>query len=406
MTECDPDRPANPQHQSAEPESTGAVNFGRVLGYFLKLGAIGFGGPIASVGYMQRDLVEQRRWIDRQDFLDGVALGQTMPGPLAAQVAMWVGYLRRGALGAAAVATAFVAPAFAIVVAVGAIYSHYSGSRVVQALFYGIAPAVMAIITIAAINLIKLTDRRDWRLWTISAAVFALTAFTGSEPVLVIVGAGVLMILLDARPRIRLRHRKSGDDLAKPDDNPKRMPLVVGLGTIAGGGTLASLAWFFLKTGAIVFGSGLAIVPFMRAGVVDQHHWLTNSQFLDSVAIGLITPGPVVISAGFIGYLVAGLPGAIVSSVAIFTPIYLGVVVPGHWFLRHRDNAQVRAFVVGATSAAGGALCGAVVVLTRQAVTDWITATIAVVTLGLLWRFKIKEPYVVLATGVLGLLVF
>lgn len=406
MTECDPDRPANPQHQSAEPESTGAVNFGRVLAYFLKLGAIGFGGPIASVGYMQRDLVEQRRWIDRQDFLDGVALGQTMPGPLAAQVAMWVGYLRRGALGAAAVATAFVAPAFAIVVAVGAIYSHYSGSRVVQALFYGIAPAVMAIITIAAINLIKLTDRRDWRLWTISAAVFALTAFTGSEPVLVIVGAGVLMILLDARPRIRLRHRKSGDDLAKPDDNPKRMPLVVGLGTIAGGGTLASLAWFFLKTGAIVFGSGLAIVPFMRAGVVDQHHWLTNSQFLDSVAIGLITPGPVVISAGFIGYLVAGLPGAIVSSVAIFTPIYLGVVVPGHWFLRHRDNAQVRAFVVGATSAAGGALCGAVVVLTRQAVTDWITATIAAVTLGLLWRFKIKEPYVVLATGVLGLLVF
>ncbi|BBX41673.1 chromate efflux transporter [Mycobacterium simiae] len=406
MTESARDRPANPQHQSAEPESAGAVNFGRVLAYFLKLGAIGFGGPIASVGYMQRDLVEQRRWIDRQDFLDGVALGQTMPGPLAAQVAMWVGYLRRGALGAAAVAAAFVAPAFAIVVAVGAIYSHYSGSRVVQALFYGIAPAVMAIITIAAINLIKLTDRRDWRLWTISTAVFALTAFTGSEPVLVIVGAGVLMILLDARPRIRLRHRKSGDHVAKPDDNPKRMPLVIGLGMIAGGGTLAALAWFFLKTGAIVFGSGLAIVPFMRAGVVDQHHWLTNSQFLDSVAIGLITPGPVVISAGFIGYLVAGLPGAIVSSVAIFTPIYLGVVVPGHWFLRHRDNAQVRAFVAGATSAAGGALCGAVVVLTRQAVTDWMTATIAVVTLGLLWRFKIKEPYVVLVTGVLGLLVF
>jgi chromate transporter len=160
------------------------------------------------------------------------------------------------------------------------------------------------------------------------------------------------------------------------------MPLLVGLGTIAGGGTLASLALFFLKTGAIVFGSGLAIVPFMRAGVVDQHHWLSNSQFLDSVAIGLITPGPVVISAGFIGYLVAGLPGAIVSSLAIFTPIYLGVVVPGRWFLRHRGNAQVRAFVAGATAAAGGALGGAVVVLTREAVTDWITAIIALATRG------------------------
>ena len=404
MSEADAQLPADQRRPSADPEPVG---FGRILAYFLKLGAIGFGGPIATVGYMQRDLVEQREWIDRQDFLDGVALGQTMAGPLAAQVAMWVGYLRRGALGAAAVAAAFVAPSFAIVVAVGAAYSHYSGSSAVQALFYGIAPAVMAIITIAAIKLVKLTDRRDWRLWGISAAVLALTALTGSEPVLVIVGAGLFMILLDARPHIRRRRRKPPDDDVRGiDDSPKSMPLLVGLGTIAGGGTLASLALFFLKTGAIVFGSGLAIVPFMRAGVVDQHHWLSDSQFLDSVAIGLITPGPVVISAGFIGYLVAGLPGAIVSAIAIFTPIYLGVVVPGRWFLRHRDNAQLRAFVAGATAAAAGALCGAVVVLTRQAVTDWITATIAVVTLGVLWRFKIKEPYVVVATGALGLLLY
>jgi chromate transporter len=406
MSEADPPPPADRQRQSADAQPAGAVGFGRVLAYFLKLGAIGFGGPIATVGYMQRDLVEQRQWMDRQDFLDGVALGQTMPGPLAAQVAMWVGYLRRGALGAAAVAAAFVAPAFVIVVAVGAVYSHYSGSSVVQALFYGIGPAVMAIITIAAIRLVKLTDRRDWRLWGISAAVFALTALTGSEPVVVIVGAGLLMILLDARPRVRLSRRKPPDDVAGTDDDRRSMPLVIGLGAMAGGGTLASLSLFFLKTGAIVFGSGLAIVPFMRAGVVDQHHWLSDSQFLDSVAIGLITPGPVVISAGFIGYLVAGLPGAIVSSIAIFTPIYLGIVVPGRWFLRHRDNAQLRAFVGGATAAAAVALCGAVVVLTRQAVTDWITAAIAVVTLGVLWRFKINEPYVVVATGALGVLLY
>jgi len=402
MSEAHLQPPADDHRPSADAER--ALGFGRVLAYFLKLGAIGFGGPIATVGYMQRDLVEQRQWMNRQDFLDGVALGQTMPGPLAAQVAMWVGYLRRGAIGAAAVAAAFVAPSFAIVVAVGAVYSRCSGSSVVQALFYGIAPAVMAIITIAAIKLVKLTDRRDWRLWSISATVFALTALTGSEPVLVIVGAGLLMILFDARPRIRLRRPKPPDDVAGTGGSPKPMPMLVGLGTMAGGGTLASLAFFFLKTGAIVFGSGLAIVPFMRAGVVDHHHWLTNSQFLDSVAIGLITPGPVVISAGFIGYLVAGLPGAVVASIAIFTPIYLGIVVPGRWFLRHRDNAQLRAFVAGATAAAAGALCGAVVVLTRQAVTDWITATIAVATLGLLWRFKIKEPYVVLATGALGIL--
>src|SRR6201993_907486 len=401
MTDTHSQPPADDHRPSADAER--AVGFGPILAYFLKLGAVGFGGPLPTVGYMQRDLVERRQWMDRRDFLDGVALGQTMPGPLAAQVAMWVGYLRRGALGAAGVAVAFVAPA-SLVVAVGAVYSRYSGSSVVQALFYGIAPAVMAIITLAAVKLVKLTDRRDWRLWSISAAVFALTALTGSEPVLVIVGAGLLMILLDARPRIRLRRRRPPDEVAGTDNSPKPMPLFVGLGAVAGGGTLASLALFFLKTGAIVFGSGLAIVPFMRAGVVVHHHWLSDSQFLDSVAIGLITPGPVVISAGFIGYLVAGLPGATVSALAIFTPIYLGVVVPGRWFVRHRDNAQLRAFIGGATAAAGGALCGAVVVLTRQAVTDWITAAIALVTLAVLWRFKINEPYVVVASGALGLL--
>ena len=382
------------------------VGFGRILRYFLKLGTIGFGGPIASVGYMQRDLVEQRGWIDRRNFLDGVALGQTMPGPLAAQVAMWVGYLRRGPFGAAAVAAAFVAPSFLMVVVVGAIYARYSGLAIVQSLFYGIAPAVMAIITIAAVKLVRMTDGHDWRLWIISGLIFALTAITGSEPILVIIGAGLLMILLDARPALRRRRPRDippSDRDEKPDPVPA-IPMILGLGTLAGAGTLTALGLFFLKTGAIVFGSGLAIVPFLRDGVVAQHHWLTNGQFLDAVAMGLITPGPVVITAGFIGYLVAGLPGAIVATIAIFTPIYLGVVVPGRWFLRHRDNPQIRAFVSGATAAAAGALSGAVVVLTRQAVTDWITAAIGLTTLALLWRFKVPEPYSVIGAGILGIL--
>jgi chromate transporter len=379
------------------------VGFARILGYFLRLGAIGFGGPIATVGYMQRDLVERRAWIDRTDFLDGVALGQTMPGPLAAQVAMWIGYLRRGALGALAVAVTFIAPSFVIVVAVAALYVRYSGLPVVAALFYGIAPAVMAIVTLAAVKLLRLTNRRDKRLWTISAVVFTLTALTGSEPVAVILGAGLLMIVLDARPplpRLRCRrHRDTGTDKPRPS-------FMLPLGALAPltGGTLISLGLFFLKTGALVFGSGLAIVPFLRQGVVDQHHWLTQPQFLDAVAMGMITPGPVVISAGFIGYLVAGFPGAVVATVAIFTPIYLAVVILGRWFLRHRDNKQVKAFVSGATAAAAGALAGAVVVLIRQAVPDLITAAIALTSLGLLWRFKLSEPILVIAAGTLGIL--
>ncbi|MEC3957628.1 chromate transporter [Nocardia sp. CDC153] len=206
--------------------STGAtpanqVGFGSVLAYFLKLGAVGFGGPIAVVGYMQRDLVEKRAWMNRQDFLDGVALGQTMPGPLAAQVAMWVGFMRRGALGAAAVAGAFIAPSFLMVVAVGAIYARYSGLTVVQSLFYGIAPAVMAIITLAAINLVKMTDRKDWRLWTISAVIFVLTAVTGTEPILVIIGAGLLMITLDARPDLAAWRRRRKAVATEDDSEPE-----------------------------------------------------------------------------------------------------------------------------------------------------------------------------------------
>ncbi|MDQ4503527.1 chromate efflux transporter [Sinomonas sp. ASV322] len=390
----------------ATPASGEVVPFRKFLLYFLRLGTIGFGGPIATVGYMQRDLVEQREWIARQDFLDGVALGQAMPGPLAAQVAMWIGYLRRGPWGAFAVAAAFIGPSFLMVVVAGALYAAYAGTGIVQALFYGIAPAVMAIILIAAYKLLKLTDRRDWRLWAISAVVFAVTALTGSEPIPLILGAGLVILLFDAPPHWRKRRKRPEDESPPAAHGHALLPVLAAPAAALGAGvaaTLVPLGLFFLQTGALVFGSGLAIVPLLRDGVVDQHHWLDQAQFLDAVAMGLITPGPVVITAGFIGYLTAGFPGAVVATVGIFTPIYLAVVLLGKWFIRHRENKRVQAFVAGATAAAAGALAGAVVVLTRQAVTDWVTAAVGLVTLGLLWRFKIGEPWIVLAAGVLGL---
>jgi chromate transporter len=378
-----------------------------LLGYFLGLGTWGFGGPIATVGYMQRDLVERRSWLDRQDFLNGVALGQTMPGPLAAQVCMWAGFLTRGPLGALAVAGAFIAPSFLVVLAIAIAYVHYQGLPVVQALFYGVAPAVMAIIAIAAVKLARLTNHTDRRLWIISAVIAMVTAVTGTEIALLFLAAGLLMIALDAPPRSLgrlqawLRGRLSGPahGLVWP------VLLAAGPGLIALGastGTLIALGLFFAKAGAFIFGSGLAIVPFLREGVVHQHHWLNERQFLDAVAMGLLTPGPVVISATFIGYLAGGLAGALVATVAIFTPIWLGVVLPGRWFLRHQDNPQLKAFVKGATAAAAGAIAGATVVLTRQAVTDLPTTAIALVGLGLLWRFKVKEPLLVLGGAIAG----
>jgi chromate transporter len=392
-----------PMSEAVEPEENHEVGghpepqpLRAFLRYFLGLGTWGFGGPIASVGYMQRDLVERREWLDRDEFLDGVALGQTMPGPLAAQVSMWVGYLRAGVLGALAVAGAFILPSFVLVLTVAVLYVHYQGLSVVQSLFYGIAPAVMAIIAIAAYKLARLTDGTDRRLWVLTVVIGVITAVTGAEIALLFVGAGLLMIVLDAPPTFLQR----GHAALWPAS-----PVLGALGGLtASAGTHIALALFFLKAGAFIFGSGLAIVPFLREGVVHQHHWLTERQFLDAVAMGLITQGPVVITATFIGYLVGGLTGAIVATLAIFIPIYLGVVVPGRWFIRHRDHAQVKAFVKGATAAAAGAIAGATVVLTRQAVVDVPTGVIAVVALAVLWRFKVREPYIVLAGAIAGLL--
>src|SRR5881227_374234 len=331
------------------------------LRYFLGLGTWGFGGPIATVGYMQRDLVGGRRWVPERDFLNGVALGQTMPGPLAAQVVMWVGYLQSGAPGALATSVAFILPSFVLVFGVAVLYVHFHGLQTVQALFYGIAPAVMAVIAVAAVKLARLTNGIDFRLWVISAITCAVTAATGTEVALLFVGAGLVMILWDAPPRFAPWQGRTATLIPWP-------MLAAALTADTSGSTLFVLGLFFLKAGAFIFGSGLAIVPFLREGVVVQHHWLTERQFLDAVAMGLITPGPVVITATFIGYLVGGLAGAGVATVAIFLPIYLGVVVPGRWFVRHREDARLKAFVKGATAAAAGAIAGATIVLTRRAV--------------------------------------
>lgn len=369
--------------------------FHSFLRYFLGLGTWGFGGPIATVGYMQRDLVERREWVGRDDFLNGVALGQTMPGPLAAQVVMWIGYLRAGVLGSLGTALAFILPSFVVVLAVAALYVRFQGLAWVQSLFYGIAPAVMAVIAVAAIRLARLTNGRDVRLWVISAVTMGVTAVTGAEIALLFLAAGLVMMVWEAPPRFR-----------RVSVRPFLASPVMAQALAIEPGSYLALFLFFLKAGAFIFGSGLAIVPFLREGVVVEHGWLTEGQFLDAVAMGLITPGPVVITATFIGYLVAGWLGALVATVGIFLPIYLGVVVPGRWFIRHRDHPRLKGFVKGATASAAGAIGGATVVLTRGAVIDWPTAAIAVGGLAFVLAFKNREPVLVLLAAVAGLLLF
>lgn len=390
------------------PDQTRRVPYRSFLRYFLGLGTWGFGGPIATVGYMQRDLVEKRRWVTERDFLNGVALGQTMPGPLAAQVVMWVGFLQRGATGALGTSTLFILPSFLLVLAVAIVYVQFQGLAVVQALFYGISPAVIALIAVAAVKLARLTDKTDPKLWSISVIVAVVTAVTGAEIGLMFIAAGLLMILLEAPPKWgrRRKHRRGEEGGTSSAHSIGVLASSTSFKILTGtatAGTLVALGLFFLKAGAFIFGSGLAIVPFLQSGVVDQHHWLTQRQFLDAVAMGLITPGPVVITATFIGYLIGGLAGALVATIAIFIPIYLGVVIPGRWFVRHHEHPQLKAFVRGATAAAAGAIAGATVVLAKGAIVDWETALIAVGGLGFVLRFKNKEPILVLLAALAGI---
>ncbi|MCE9577697.1 MAG: chromate transporter [Deltaproteobacteria bacterium] len=361
--------------------------------YFLRLGALGFGGPIALAGYMQRDLVERRGWIAPDDFKQGLALAQLAPGPLAAQLAIYLGWVRGRILGATVVAIAFVLPSFLMVLCLSALYVHAGGLAWMQGLFYGVGAAVIAIIARSAVKLGALTLGRRWLLWAIAAANAAVVALTEQEIIWLFLASGVVVLAVEW-PRARAAM------IVPPW-------LFAGIGGIATGGTLLTLFLFFAQAGAVVFGSGLAIVPFLHGGVVEQHHWLTDQQFLDAVAIAMISPGPVVITVAFIGYLVAGPVGATVAAAGVFLPCWLFVIVPAPYFRRFADDRRVRAFVDGVTAAAAGAIGGAAVVLGRRAIVDVPTALIGLGALAVITRIKkVPEPLVILAAGAVGLAVW
>lgn len=381
-------------------QSSQRVGLLPLIGYFLKLGTIGFGGPVALVGYMRRDLVEDRQWVQEDEYKLALALAQIMPGPLAAQFAIGLGYLLRGVMGATAVGVAFVLPSFLMVVGLSVLYVAYGGLWWMQALFYGIGAAVVAIITIAAYKLARGTIKRDPLLWAIFAMLLIVTVVTQAELAVIFIAAGLLVVLIRAFPK-RLKARI-------PFLSVAAWPIVVASALTGSrdSGKLTQIFLFFIKAGIFVFGSGLAVVPFLYEGIVQQHHWLTERQFSDAVAIAMITPGPVVITVAFIGYLVAGLAGASLAAVGIFLPVYFLTIIPMPWFKRHRENAQLKAFVAGATAAAVGAIAGAVIILGRRSIIDVPTALIALASFGLLWRFKVPEPLIVLGAGIAGLVIW
>ena len=364
--------------------------------YFLKLGAIGFGGPVALVSYMHRDLVEKNKWISEEDYKEGLALAQLAPGPLAAQLAIYLGYVHYRILGATLAGIAFVLPSFLMVIALGYAYVQAGGLPWMQAVFYGIGAAVIGIIAVSSYKLSKKSLGKNGLLWGIAITVAVITFITQREILWLVLLAGVVVWLYRERPKF----------IRTPLKSILFIPVL--LQVSAGSwmnGKLEQIGWFFFKAGAFVFGSGLAIVPFLYGGVVKDYQWLNEQQFLDAVAVAMITPGPVVITVGFIGYLVAGVPGACVAAMATFLPCYLFTILPAPYFKRFGKHPAIKAFVDGVTAAAIGAIIGAVFVLGKRQLTDIPSIGFALLTILLLVRFKkIQEPLIIVCAAVLGLL--
>lgn len=368
--------------------------------YMLRLGTIGFGGPVALVGYMHRDLVEDRKWITEADYKEGLALAQLAPGPLAAQLGIYLGFVHYRTLGATLAGLAFVIPSFFMVLAVGWAYVRFGGIAWMQAVFYGVGAAVIGIIAMSAKKLTEKSVGKDRLLWAIYIVLAAVTIVTESEIAWLFVAAGVLVWFLRAPPKWLIKGNLPAAGLAHA---PAAGSMLSGLDV----SLLTQIGLFFAKAGAFVFGSGLAIVPFLYGGVVTEHQWLTEKQFVDAVAVAMITPGPVVITVAFIGYLVAGTAGAIVAAVATFLPCYLLTIIPAPYFKKYGKLPGVVAFVDGITAAAIGAISGSVFVLAKRSIIDVPTALIALTTVALLWKFKrMQEPVIVAVAAVAGLILY
>jgi chromate transporter len=398
------DESAGPAPPTKETEAAASSSLWGLVAYFLKLGTLGFGGPVALVGYMHRDLVERRRWITEADYKEGLTLAQLAPGPLAAQLAIYLGYVRHRIRGATLAGVAFVLPSFLMVVALGWAYMLYGGLSWMQAVFYGVGASVIGIIASSAFKLTRRTVGQDRLLWIVYLVSAACTVVTESEIVWLFLGAGVVVWLVKAPPRLR-GSRDAVSCLAA-------LPAGCALPGVpaAEPAKLWQIFLFFTKAGAFVFGSGLAIVPFLYGGVVKEYGWLNDQQFLDAVAVAMITPGPVVITVGFIGFLVAGFEGATVAALATFLPCYFFTIIPAPYFKKYGARPGIKAFVDGVTAAAIGAITGAVVVLGRRTILDdgWtpefpkvivMAATLALLASGK----KVPEPLIVLGSALVGL---
>jgi chromate transporter len=367
--------------------------------YFLRLGFLGFGGPVALVGQMERELVNDKKWLSKEQMRESIAICQSLPGPLAIQVGIYIAWLRGGFWGAWLGGWCFILPNFVIVAALGALYVYLGDLQPVTAIFYGVSPAVIALILHSCYRLAKL-GMEDWLQWAIAPVCLVVTVILQAEVALLFIGAGIVGILYYGS--LFKRAPAFLPAVLMPAAAAPMAPVA----PVATTSILGKLLLFFLKAGSLTFGSGLVIVPFLEQGLVQQYNWVDERQFLIAVAVGMISPGPVVITATFVGYLVAGFWGSLVSTIGIFLPSFLLVLIVAPLLARHRGNANVQGFVRGAYAAAIGTILGACILLGRIAIGDWLTAAIGIISLAVLFRWKISNPVLIAVTAVVGLIAY
>ena len=366
---------------------------------FFKLGAITFGGPAAGAALMEQEVVRKRSWLTHEHFLDLLAATNLVPGANVVEMAVHVGYVRAGWPGFVVAGIAFIVPAFLVSLAMGWIYVRFGSLPQGEALLYGIGPAVVAVVLVASYRLGR-TALRDKGTAGIGLASL-LAALLGANPVLVLLAAGVAGVLIYALPR------RLASALAVALVLLAQPPVVQSFQVMGWfDERLVRLGLFFLKVGTLLFGSGMVLFAFIQEDVVDRFGWLTQQQLVDAIAVGQMTPGPVLSSATFIGYLVAGVPGALVSTVAIFLPSFVITALVSPWIPRMRHSPVLTALLRGVSAAVVALILAVSVTLFRSTIVDvWTVLILLGGLVALLW-FRLDTLWLIAGGAVLGLVHF
>lgn len=375
-----------------------------VILLFLRMGLTAFGGPAAHIAMFRDELVTRRKWVTDNEFLDLLAATNLIPGPNSTEMAIHLGYKHAGWKGLIAAGAAFIFPAFMIVLAIAVLYERYGTTPTAEALLYGIQPVIIAVILQAVWGLSRAAIK-SWLLGLVAVAVFGLYFLNINELLLLFAGGLLVMVIANGR-RLMQGGGGSSWQLWFPFPFGKDvLPRIFILAHEAAPITASTLFLTFLKIGAVLYGSGYVLVAFLQTEFVERLGWITSGQLLDAVAIGQFTPGPVFTTATFIGYLVAGVPGAVVATIGIFLPSFIFVAITNPFIPRMRRSPWLAALLDGVVASSLGLMAAVTVDLARQSIVDIATILITISAAVLLLRYRINSTWLIIGGAVVGLAV-